>query len=269
MRNTLNRILMAQPLLSAIILVALSILLPPILGDLIGLADSSVFNISFRYVVSFCIIGLLVYLGWGKLSGVTSGLRTWHSKWVFLMLPILIVGLLNLTSVDWSTVSATSSNLTVWLLDNFAVGLYEEVLMRGLVLYILVRAWGKTRAGLMKAVMTQAVIFGLLHYFNLTSGASFEAVSVQVIYAIFFGIGFGGLALFARSIWPGVIVHSAIDAMSSINDGLNMSTINEAMPVAEMTLSESLIAIILIFILAAISGILYTRRAKTHSLKEL
>ena len=259
MQNTLNRILMKIPFLSAAILIALSILLPPLLAGIVRLEDSQIFDISFRYVVSLCILALLIYLGWGKASGVSNGIKTWHSKWVFLMLPILGIGLLNLTSVDWNTLNATPNKLAIWALDNIAVGLYEEILMRGLVLYILVRAWGKTRKGLLKAVLVQAVIFGFLHYLNLTSGASFESVSVQVIYAIFFGIGFGGLTLLARSIWPGVIAHAAIDAMSSINEGLG--TISETTHVPEMTISESLIAIIIIFILAAISGILYTRRA--------
>jgi len=44
-----------------------------------------------------------------------------------------------------------------------SVGIAEEFLFRGILLFVLVRAWGRNRTGALRAVLVTSVVFGLIH----------------------------------------------------------------------------------------------------------
>lgn len=78
-----------------------------------------------------------------------------------------------------------------------AIPLVEEVLFRGLLLFGLERRYGPSIA-----VLTSACLFGVSHL-----GA------VAAVYASVAGVLLGLLALKTRSIWPGMAMHAAVNAM--------------------------------------------------------
>ncbi len=78
-----------------------------------------------------------------------------------------------------------------------AVPLIEELLFRGLFLFGLSRRYGS-----FFGVLFSAVLFGIVHL-----GA------VPAIYATVAGVVLGWLALVTRSIWPGVALHAAFNAV--------------------------------------------------------
>ena len=252
------------PVLTAVVACILAVFLPSIIGGLVGLDESDYFGVFIRYLVSLLVIVGFVKLDWARSAGIATAFKLWRFKWFLYTLPLLLIAALNLLGIDWTQITLTPNSLLVWLTENIAVGLYEEVLLRGLVLFLLIKAWGQTASGLLKAVLFQALIFGLLHYANLSSGASVETVTIQVIYAFLIGIGFGGLALLTGSIWPGVIAHTLIDACSSIEDVFHIDGVRAIEAVTEMTFSDSLVAILLMFVLATVPGLFYTRRAQKN-----
>jgi membrane protease YdiL (CAAX protease family) len=77
------------------------------------------------------------------------------------------------------------------------VPLIEELLFRGLFLFGLERRYGSGFA-----LILSACFFGIVHM-----GA------VPAVYASVAGLLLGGLALTTRSIWPGIAVHAAINAV--------------------------------------------------------
>ena len=77
------------------------------------------------------------------------------------------------------------------------VPLTEELLFRGLFLFGLERRYGKAFA-----LILSSSFFGIVH---------FDAV--PAVYATVAGFMLGGIALATRSIWPGVAVHAAVNAM--------------------------------------------------------
>lgn len=265
MKNQISNAFTRFPLISAILLVLLGVTVLPQLAEALGIPLGVTGGIVFRFVVGGAALWLLIWIGWGIPAGVTNPIGNWHKWWPILSIPLVLVGCINLLDLDFGALNVTAPRVLKLVVENLAVGVYEEALLRGLALYILFRAWGQTRSGLYKAVIVQAVIFGLLHYFNLSTGASFGAVSVQVIFAIIVGIGFGGLALLVRSIWPGVIIHGFIDAASSIQETLGTDALTDmTASVDETAFSDALVGIVVLFFVATLTGLLYARRARLH-----
>ena len=194
------------PLLSSIFIVLISFFGAGMLGAVLPETVSS-------YIWSLALIVLMVRLNWAYDAGITRPMQYWHKGWTLYSLPFTLFALTNCLGTDWSVLTFTVSSSASWVFDHLAIGLYEEMLLRGVVMYILYRAWGTTKSGLFAVVFGQALIFGVIHYSNLLEGASFWAVTEQVVDATSAGIGFGGLALLLRSVWPGVVVHALLDAM--------------------------------------------------------
>jgi membrane protease YdiL (CAAX protease family) len=88
-------------------------------------------------------------------------------------------------------------------------GLLEELAFRSLVLYALVRVWGHTRRGLLAAIVISALFFSAAHLLHLLEGKSLAMVSMQVADTLLAGFVLAVFVLYARSIWPAVLIHAS------------------------------------------------------------
>ena len=94
------------------------------------------------------------------------------------------------------------------LLRQVVVGFVEETVFRGFILYALVRVWGRSRAGMLAAVLVQAALFGLLHALQVLAGGPLTIVLLNILDTFVFGIWLGFLVLSVSSIWPAVFLHA-------------------------------------------------------------
>lgn len=206
--------------------------------------------------ISLVIIWLLCQFNWQKQSGLTQSPANWHTRWWLATLPLLMLALLNLTSVQWQQLSPTPVNLSAWLLSNLSTGLFEEILLRGLCFLVLYRAWGTSRRGLYAAAFFQAAIFGLAHLGNLYHMPVLDVLA-QVIFATLIGVGFAGLVYLSKSLWPAIIVHTCINSAGTINEYLH--------PGYEGPQSPGLVAyaivVLLFLLLAALPGCIYLKKS--------
>lgn len=99
--------------------------------------------------------------------------------------------------------------LIVFTVSMLSVGLFEELLTRGLVLGRLVRSSEGTNAGLWWAVWVSSVIFGLAHVVNLPRMGTMAALA-QVIYASLIGLFFAAVRL-RHGLWLAIGLHAALD----------------------------------------------------------
>lgn len=212
-----------------------------------------------RYAVSITLITVMARMNWAAPAGISGSVRTWHARWPLAMIPMMLIGLLNLIGNDWGSVTFTLPNTTAWVVQNFGVGLFEEVLLRGVCFYILARAWREQSNGLMKAAIAQGLIFGLLHFLNVSENGIVET-TIQVVYATLLGVGFAGLVVFTRSIWPAVIIHTFINLMGSSED--LMTNPPEG---GNPDIGGYLIAIALITLLSTLPGTLFIRKAQKEA----
>ena len=103
------------------------------------------------------------------------------------------------------------------------IGFTEEALYRGTVQELLTDAFGDdTKKAQISAIVGSSVLFGATHLINAFSPrVSFTTALIQAVTAGFMGLLFGGIYLNAgRSIWPGVLIHAIIDAVSFISMGM-------------------------------------------------
>jgi membrane protease YdiL (CAAX protease family) len=88
-----------------------------------------------------------------------------------------------------------------------SAGFGEEMLFRGFFLTRLEGLLGKTRLALMLAVVLQAMLFGLSHYKQGPSG---------ILVTGMIGLVFGTFYARGRNLWPLIIAHGLMDAVSLV-----------------------------------------------------
>ena len=170
--------------------------------------------------VSILLFILIKWLGLLKEAGFTR-ISEWKQVW--LVWPILVLSFLNIDEriLDGSAVFDLSRPWlpVLFVLLYMSVGFIEEILLRGMVLPLMLRKWGKTKKGINFSVIFSSVIFGLLHLINLITGRrTLLSTTAQIIYGLFFGVFFAACFLRNRSIWPIIFTHALFDLMGNLND---------------------------------------------------
>jgi membrane protease YdiL (CAAX protease family) len=97
-----------------------------------------------------------------------------------------------------------------------AAGVYEEILFRGVILYVLISAWGHTRMGIIASVVLTAVLFALPHAVGMFMGLSRQSALMLVLEGIVIAVWWGSLVVWGGSIWPAVVLHFVINALIEV-----------------------------------------------------
>ena len=169
-------------------------------------------------------------VGWLRAMGITR-FGTWQA-WVLTLLLGVYVALTGIyayfgeISFDLSTLAATPAAQAI-LLRQLEVGFVEETMFRGFILFVLARAWGRTRRGLIAALLVQAALFGLLHSLQILAGSANSAALANVLATFVFGLWAGALVLLTGSLWPAVLMHFTANAFPMIK-GLSSAWIDPA-----------------------------------------
>jgi carboxyl-terminal processing protease len=166
-----------------------------------------------------CLLLVMARWGWLRASSVArlGSARLWL---LTAGLTIFVVVAYHLaffgeTVVDLST-STASGEAQAILRRQAVVGLVEETLFRGFLLYALVRVWGNTRRGLLAAVGVSAMVFGLIHAQELLFGNPLDETLMTILNASVEGLWYGSLVLLGGSLWPAVLIHAASNASVQI-----------------------------------------------------
>jgi membrane protease YdiL (CAAX protease family) len=94
----------------------------------------------------------------------------------------------------------TVAESVVWVIVSAAAGICEELVFRG---YLQGQLWGLTK-NLPAALLLQALIFGIGHIYQ-----GWKPALVTALYGLVFGL----VAAWRRSVIPGAIAHAVIDVM--------------------------------------------------------
>ena len=128
----------------------------------------------------------------------------------------------NLFYGDIKPVTVGPGLIFMFVVTMILVGITEELLFRGILMNGMFEAFGEDSvSSVKKGIVISAVIFGMLHMFNLITGADFGGVFVQSVTAIPAAMLWGAAYYRGhKNIWPCVIVHSIEDTLSFIQGGL-------------------------------------------------
>lgn len=115
-----------------------------------------------------------------------------------------------------SLVAPQPLDLLVVVLHPFlGTGLFEEVLVRGLVLKLLLLKMGHTKQGIINACIISSVIFGALHMLNLIHTDVLPVMS-QMIYATAIGVFYAALFLRTKTLLIPILFHGMVNLSTQI-----------------------------------------------------
>lgn len=144
-----------------------------------------------------------------------SGPRTFFTGALFMLIPLGLSILGNvLPYIGKKPVAGYAAILVQLILLNLLIGLFEEGLFRHLIFKILWK--DSSRRSLLLSFFLSSLLFGVLHFGNLTVAAQKPiAVTTQVLYAFFLGMLFAGLYLRYHSFLGIAVLHGFIDFITS------------------------------------------------------
>jgi membrane protease YdiL (CAAX protease family) len=127
---------------------------------------------------------------------------------------------------------------TLWML---MIGVFEEVLIRGIILNNMMKKWGGTKKGIYLAVFMSSLFFGIAHLVNLIESPGLVIVTLaQVVYAFFIGVFFASVYLRSKNIWVVIIYHALMDFASYYTD-----VFSKAVEMTDISLQAACVNIVL------------------------
>jgi uncharacterized protein len=151
-------------------------------------------------------VAIVACAGWWRETGLAAPWR--QPLWTMLPLALLTVDLL--LDLPGAAERADPSRVPAALLLAAMVGVCEETLTRGVMLYRL------SRFGPLAAGLVSAAIFAVLHGLGYFDGLPVSFLFVQIITAALLGLLFAGMRLRMLTIWPLVVVHAGLDVPALI-----------------------------------------------------
>ncbi len=89
-----------------------------------------------------------------------------------------------------------------------SVGVFEEILFRGILFGVLAERFSKDKKGLLKTYVLSSVIFGVIHLLNLFTGANVGATLLQACYSVLTGGLFAYALLKSKNVLISALVHA-------------------------------------------------------------
>ena len=153
-------------------------------------------------------VGLFVWvckMGLGRSMGMIA--PEIPPKQVLWYVPLLLIPTVNL----WWGVHCKLSLLEtcLYVFSMLCVGFLEELIFRGFLFKALCKDGVKT------AILISSLTFGVGHIVNLLNGAELVSTLLQIVYAVAIGFAFTYLFLVSGSLWPCILCHGAINALSA------------------------------------------------------
>ncbi len=139
----------------------------------------------------------------------TYGLAQMEAKQLWLHYwPLLLLISTNL----WGGVQLHHSvpETVLYMLSMLCVGFLEELIFRGFLFRAICRENVKT------AILVSSITFGVGHIVNLLNGADLLPTLLQIVYAIAAGLLFTVIVYRWGSLWPCIITHSILNALSAV-----------------------------------------------------
>ena len=185
--------------------------LPKPYGDLAAAA--------MRLTLTAVLLWLIWRLGGLEASGLTR-LGRWQT-WAFALAGLLTFCCAGLYAFYGKVafdvthlVRSPEARTVIW--TQLATVIHEEVLYRGVVLFVLYSAWGHTGTGTIGSVVLTAVLFAIPHLMSVFMGVSLPATLLLVTETCIIAVWWGALVLWGQSIWPAVVLHYVVNVVIAV-----------------------------------------------------
>lgn len=178
-----------------------------------------------RAVGSVVFLALLLTEGYRILNPIRKPF--WRS--ILWALPAILVVVNNLPALSmlWGDAYLIykEPRYIVWFtLECLAIGLFEELAFRGVILLMFAEKRRRTRMGLFVSIMLTSAVFGAVHLVNLVAGSSPDAVLMQIGYSFLIGAMCAVVLLKTANLWLCVALHAAFDFCGHLMPTLGAGT---------------------------------------------
>ncbi|CCV64727.1 hypothetical protein BN85411500 [Alteracholeplasma palmae J233] len=167
--------------------------------------------------LSFCIAAIFAFFLFEKvhtffrIKGIKKGLLIAFPIYI-LIAALLIKSLvgLSISDIEYQGVDATFR----YILFMICVGLFEELLFRGILLNVFIKVFENKENKELKALMVSSLLFGMVHFLNILGGQHYLVTIGQVIYTISLGLIFGLIYLKSGNLIAAIIAHVMLNIVA-------------------------------------------------------
>ena len=156
-----------------------------------------------------------VYLGYRVLNPITKPV----GKNMLYILPALCVAINNMPIIPLvlgqSEITAGYDKILLLLGECLAVGFFEEMAFRSVVMLGIMENRRKNKKDIVIAVVISSIVFGLVHLINLFISPS-GMVILQILYSALIGAMCSVVLLLTRNIWVCVALHGLFNFSGAI-----------------------------------------------------
>jgi membrane protease YdiL (CAAX protease family) len=178
------------------------------IADIDPFYTQEIVDFTFKFFLTLGLVKLL-YPQWSfgfKKDGLKNGVENYG------IIIILAVGIMELTAyfVVRPLDHAPSLQIIVveWFIYLVAVGFFEEIFWRGLLLNALKNNFAQKKYGVLNAVIISASVFGFVHVVGMFGEASVFDVFIRMLYVTSYGVFLGAVYVKTKNIWVPIIAHN-------------------------------------------------------------
>ena len=157
-------------------------------------------------VLSLLIVLVIILNKLGEYFGLTNIPKT--KKYLY-FIPLVILMIVNL--IGGINIQNTASEIVIYMLSMVLIGFLEEIIFRGFLFQMM------AKDSIKAAVIVTSITFGIGHIINLLNGAELVPTLLQICYAVATGYLFAVILVKSKSLWPQIITHSVVNALSIFN----------------------------------------------------
>lgn len=166
-------------------------------------------GILIRLLLSAVAIFFIIKYGYAKRFFTVSGIG------LVAVIPALLVAINNFPIIGFFTekitVIANDYQIALYVIYCFSVGLFEELVFRGIVFPLCLKITRRKKRGVFWAVALSSAVFGGAHLINLFGGANIGATFLQVGYSFLIGAMCAISLCIAENLLVAVILHFIYD----------------------------------------------------------
>ncbi len=176
-------------------------------------------------------------------------------------LPIVVISILMLLTniIDIDITNLNILNLISLVIYAVFIGMFEEILFRGIFLGELLDNFNKNKKQVVIAIVISAVIFSLTHVTNLLMGQDLFTTILQVVQTFAIGILLGSMYYESGNIWSVIFLHGFYDFSILLGDVNLIKDCTMASTPLSITITSLVSSIILSAIYIAYSFIILNK----------
>lgn len=170
-----------------------------------------------RLIGALLFLCILIWRGYRVLKPFRKG----FARALLFSLPALAVvinnaPILSMLRGDAYLVHTEPQYLLWFAAECLAIGLFEELAFRGVILLSIAEGRHKSRFDLFLCIILSSAVFGVVHLANLLSGAGVGAVLRQIGYSFLIGAMCSVVLYRTHNIWLCVLLHAVYDFSGSL-----------------------------------------------------